>query len=248
MPMTTTKLLSSNATKPEANIRGVTKRCTGLIPSTSIASISSRMVRDPRSAQMAVEPAPATINTVTSGPTCVTAPNAAPAPDKSAAPSSRNWKGRRNTNRTASADIANNPPTACIGPDKLLIGGNPADHRSGPLPRDMDSSFEAGHCRHSSGPTEFVRQANPCSVHLFDRLAAKLREQLYALHDAGRAGWMTLDFQSPSRLHAQTPADRRHVRFDEFVAPEPLGESVIFIADQLGAREEIVNFFHIDVR
>ena len=82
--------MSSNATKPEANIRGVTKRCTGLIPSTSIASISSRMVRDPRSAQMAVEPAPATINTVTSGPTCVTAPNAAPAPDKSAAPSSRN--------------------------------------------------------------------------------------------------------------------------------------------------------------
>ena len=82
--------MSNNATNPDANIRGVTKRCTGLIPSTSIASISSRIVRDPRSAHIAVAPAPATINTVTNGPTCVTAPNAAPAPDRSAAPNSRN--------------------------------------------------------------------------------------------------------------------------------------------------------------
>jgi hypothetical protein len=44
-----TALLSSSATKPEAGMRGVTNRCTGLMPSTSIASISSRMVRDPRS-------------------------------------------------------------------------------------------------------------------------------------------------------------------------------------------------------
>ena len=47
------------------------------------------MVRDPRSAHIAVAPAPATISTVTKGPTCVTAPKAAPAPDRSAAPSSR---------------------------------------------------------------------------------------------------------------------------------------------------------------
>ena len=87
--MMTTSELSSNATRPEASIRGVTSRCTGLMPSTSMASISSRMVRDPRSAHIAVAPAPATISTVTSGPTCVTAPNAAPAPDRSAAPSSR---------------------------------------------------------------------------------------------------------------------------------------------------------------
>src|ERR1700753_375942 len=119
---------------------------------------------------MAVEPAPATIKTVTSGPTWVTAPNAAPAPERSAAPSSRNkmlrvkltrtvngmatnnvgasatratnhdcsknsrhWKGRRNTNLTASADIANNPPTDCIGPERFLVNlswGRPGDHRS----------------------------------------------------------------------------------------------------------------------
>ena len=40
----------------------------GTMPNTSMASISSRIVRDPRSAQIAVDPAPATINTVTIGP------------------------------------------------------------------------------------------------------------------------------------------------------------------------------------
>ncbi len=58
------------------------------MPSTSSASISSRMVRAPRSAQMAVEPAPATTSTVTSGPSWVTAARAAPAPEMSAAPNS----------------------------------------------------------------------------------------------------------------------------------------------------------------
>ena len=90
MPMMTTRLLSSKATRPAASMRGVTRRWTGLIPNTSIASISSRIVREPKSAHIAVAPAPATINTVTSGPTWVTAPNAAPAPDRSAAPNSRN--------------------------------------------------------------------------------------------------------------------------------------------------------------
>ncbi len=48
----------------------------------------------PRSAHIAVAPAPATINTVTNGPTWVTAPKAAPPapPDRSAAPNSRNKK------------------------------------------------------------------------------------------------------------------------------------------------------------
>ncbi len=68
MPMMTTRLFSNRATSPAASMRGVTRRCTGLMPSTSIASISSRMVRDPKSAHIAVEPAPATINTVTMGP------------------------------------------------------------------------------------------------------------------------------------------------------------------------------------
>jgi hypothetical protein len=48
---------------------------------------------------------------------------------------SRHWNGRLKMQRTASADIANNPPTACIGPERLRIEGIPADHRSGPLPR-----------------------------------------------------------------------------------------------------------------
>src|SRR5208283_3244217 len=169
MPMMTTRLLSSRATSPQASMRGVTKRCTGLMPSTSIASISSRIVREPRSAHIAVEPAPATIKTVTSGPTWVTAPNAAPAPDRSAAPNSRNrmlrvkltrtvngiatnsvgtiatratnhdcsknsrhWKGRRKANLIASNDIANKPPTACMGleprPNEI-----PEDQRSAPV-------------------------------------------------------------------------------------------------------------------
>ncbi|SKX93336.1 Uncharacterised protein [Mycobacteroides abscessus subsp. abscessus] len=63
-----TRLLSNSATPVEAITRGTTSRCTGLIPSTSIASISSRIVRAPRSAQIAVAPAPATMSTVTMGP------------------------------------------------------------------------------------------------------------------------------------------------------------------------------------
>ena len=55
---------------------------------TFIASISSRMVRAPRSAHIAVEPAPETTIAVTTGPTWVTEASAAPAPDKSPAPTS----------------------------------------------------------------------------------------------------------------------------------------------------------------
>ena len=50
------------------------------MPSASSASISSRMVRAPRSAQMAVDPAPATAGAVIAG-QLVTAPSAAPAPE-----------------------------------------------------------------------------------------------------------------------------------------------------------------------
>jgi len=62
----------------------------GLIPITRNASSSSRMVRAPRSAHIAVAPAPATTNTVTMGPIWVTVPYAAPVPEKSAAPNSIN--------------------------------------------------------------------------------------------------------------------------------------------------------------
>ena len=62
----------------------------GLTPMTFIASISSRMVLAPRSAHMAVAPAPETTIAVTTGPTCVTDASAAPAPDRSPAPTSIN--------------------------------------------------------------------------------------------------------------------------------------------------------------
>ena len=70
------------------------------MPSTRMASISSRMVRAPRSAQIAVAPAPATTNTVTTGPSWVMVPNAVPAPERSAAPISRSRMLRVNATST----------------------------------------------------------------------------------------------------------------------------------------------------
>ncbi len=98
--MAHTKPLSNSATKVDANTRGTTRRWIGSMPSTRIASISSRMVRAPRSAQIAVAPAPATTSTVTTGPSWVMVPNAVPAPDRSAAPISRNRMLRVNATRT----------------------------------------------------------------------------------------------------------------------------------------------------
>src|SRR5215208_3956257 len=69
----------------------------GLMPRTRIASSSSRIVRAPRSAHMAVLPAPATTSTVTRGPIWVTAARAAVVPEKSAAPNSSNSRLRVNT-------------------------------------------------------------------------------------------------------------------------------------------------------
>src|SRR5215212_2623143 len=89
-PTVITSPLSSNATNVEATTRGTTSRWIGSMPNTSIASISSRIVRAPRSAQIAVDPAPATTSTVVNGPNWVTAPIAAPAPEISAAPNSLN--------------------------------------------------------------------------------------------------------------------------------------------------------------
>src|SRR4051795_13059710 len=51
----------------QASTRGTTRRWIGLMPSTSIASISSRILRAPRSAQMAEPPAPAISSAVTIG-------------------------------------------------------------------------------------------------------------------------------------------------------------------------------------
>ena len=87
-PTTATAEYSSSATNVAAITRGTTKAWIGLTPITFIASISSRIVRAPKSAHIAVAPAPETTIAVTTGPTCVTDARAAPAPDKSPAPTS----------------------------------------------------------------------------------------------------------------------------------------------------------------
>ncbi|CKR04578.1 Uncharacterised protein [Mycobacterium tuberculosis] len=90
------------------------------MPSTSIASISSRMVRAPRSAQIAVAPAPAITNTVVSGPSWVTAPSAAPAPEMSAAPNS--------ASRILSVKMINTVngiDTARVGSNETLVMNQP---------------------------------------------------------------------------------------------------------------------------
>jgi len=53
-----------------ARTRGTIRRWIGETPSTSIASISSRMVREPRSAHIALPPAPAMSSAVTIGLAC----------------------------------------------------------------------------------------------------------------------------------------------------------------------------------
>ena len=50
-----------------ASTRGTTRRWTGEMPSTSMASISSRILRLPRSAQIAEPPAPAISSAQTIG-------------------------------------------------------------------------------------------------------------------------------------------------------------------------------------
>ena len=60
----------------------------GSMPNTCMAAISSRMVRAPRSAQIAVPPAPATTTTVTKGPICWTEAIPEIAPERSRAPRS----------------------------------------------------------------------------------------------------------------------------------------------------------------
>ena len=72
-----------------ASTRGTTSRWIGEMPSTSIAAISSRMVRAPRSAQTALPPAPAISSAVTIGAACCTIARTLPAPVWLCAP---NWR------------------------------------------------------------------------------------------------------------------------------------------------------------
>src|SRR5882757_8748837 len=81
--------LSSTATIAAASTLGTTRRWIGEMPSTSIASISSRMVRAPRSAQIAVPPAPAISSAQMIGAACCTLASTLTAPANEGAPSCR---------------------------------------------------------------------------------------------------------------------------------------------------------------
>src|SRR3954451_16567566 len=88
-PTTLTRPLSRPATSIEASTRGTTRRWIGLMPSTSIASISSRIFRAPRSAQMAEPPAPAMSSAVTIGLASRSTASTDAEPVKDCAPSCR---------------------------------------------------------------------------------------------------------------------------------------------------------------
>src|ERR1700694_3392943 len=87
-------------------------------------------------------------------------------------------------NFTASADIANKPPTACIGPEKLRGDPIPGDQRSAPLPA-IARSFQNGDGRHRSGTTNVVRQADSGTVDLVGSVAAKLLDELVSPESIG---------------------------------------------------------------
>src|SRR4051795_8519713 len=67
-PTTLTRPLRKTATSMQARTRGTTSRWMGSIPSTIIASSSSRIFRAPRSAAIAEPPAPAISSEVAIGP------------------------------------------------------------------------------------------------------------------------------------------------------------------------------------
>ncbi len=90
MIISTATRLSSGVMMISASIRGRTSCLVGLIPSTRIASISSRTLRAPRSAVIAVPPTPATTIAVAQVATSRTAAVTNTPPARSAAPSV--WK------------------------------------------------------------------------------------------------------------------------------------------------------------
>ena len=84
------------------------------MPITRSASSSSRIVRAPRSAQIAAAPDPETTRTVTKGPISFTVVTEAPVPDRSAAPNSTSRTLKRKTDRTVNGiakNIAGNSDT-----------------------------------------------------------------------------------------------------------------------------------------
>ncbi|SHX29004.1 Uncharacterised protein [Mycobacteroides abscessus subsp. abscessus] len=72
--------------RTRATSRGTTRRWIGDTPITSMAEISSRMVRDPRSAQTAEPTAVASSSEATSGAPCRMTTRPVAAPDSDDAP------------------------------------------------------------------------------------------------------------------------------------------------------------------
>ena len=87
MPAPITMPLIIRATNIVASTRGTTSRANGSTPSTSIASISSRILRAPRSEQMADPAAPAMMRAAAIGAASRTTARTAVAPAKDWAPS-----------------------------------------------------------------------------------------------------------------------------------------------------------------
>src|SRR3954452_6995787 len=89
MPAVLTSETRNVATVAAAHRRGVTSRCTGLTAMTSIAAISSRILREPRSAVIAEPPAPAMSSAVATGDASRTMASTIAAPVVDSAPSWR---------------------------------------------------------------------------------------------------------------------------------------------------------------
>jgi hypothetical protein len=79
--------LSSTATNIAASTRGTIRRWMGETPITSMACISSRIVREPMSAQIAEPPAPEISSATMMGLACCTTASTLAAPVNDSAPS-----------------------------------------------------------------------------------------------------------------------------------------------------------------
>src|SRR3954451_5297845 len=89
IPATLTSETRNTPTVDAAKSRGVTRRCTGFTAMTSMAAISSRIFREPRSAVIAEPPAPAISSAVATGEASRTMARTIAAPVADSAPSCR---------------------------------------------------------------------------------------------------------------------------------------------------------------
>src|SRR6201997_651090 len=106
-PVNVTSDEISNETSVTASNLGARSARTGSTPITRNASSSSRIVRAPRSAQIAAAPDPETTRTVTNGPISFTVVTEAPVPDRSAAPNSTSSTLKRKTDSTVNGMAKN---------------------------------------------------------------------------------------------------------------------------------------------